>query len=130
MGAGLAKQIAIHFPEAKIADDNFINPSMGDFSWAKSLQYDFTIYNLYTQFWYGKAYGHDQALSSQIYNFDTQANRYKAIKRGLRKINKLCDGKILGIPKIGCGLAGGKWDIVKKIIEEEMTNCLITYVLK
>lgn len=128
MGAGLALQIATEFPEAKRADDNFSNPSLGDFSWAKNLTYDVTIYNLYSQFWYGKAYGHKYALDSQIYNFDTQKNRYKAIEKGLRKINILCAGKMVGLPKIGCGLAGGNWEVVKKIIEKEMKDCLLTIV--
>lgn len=130
MGAGLALQIATQFPEAKQADDNFVNPSMGDFSWAKILSLDLTVYNLYSQFWYGKPYGHRYALDSQIYNFDTQKNRYRAIKRGLNKINKLCAGKMVGVPKIGCGLAGGNWNVVMPIIEEELSDCLLTIVLK
>ena len=29
---------------------------------------------------------------------------------------------IIGIPKIGAGLAKGDWNIIKNIIEEETTN--------
>lgn len=130
MGAGLALQIAKEFPEAEIADKNFINPTMGDFSWAKSLEYNFVIYNLYSQFWYGKPYGHTYALNSNIYNFDTQKNRYNAIRKGLKRINNLCSGKIIGVPKIGCGLAGGNWDIVSQIVKEELTDCMITFVIR
>jgi len=130
MGAGLAKQIALEFPEAKTADDNFTNPSMGDYSWARVLSHDFTIYNLYSQFWYGAPYGHPRALDSQIYNFDTRIGRENAITRGLKRINALCEGKIVGVPKIGCGLACGNWDIVKPIIEKEMKGCFLTFILK
>lgn len=42
-------------------------------------------------------------------------------------------GKIVGLPMLGCGLAGGSWNIVKLMIEETLVNKglnVIVYKLK
>jgi O-acetyl-ADP-ribose deacetylase (regulator of RNase III) len=37
-------------------------------------------------------------------------------------------GKTIGLPMIGAGLAGGDWDIIEKIIEDEMFGEYVTIV--
>jgi O-acetyl-ADP-ribose deacetylase (regulator of RNase III) len=53
---------------------------------------------------------------------DTPPVRYEAIRKGLRHV--AAEAKRLGasvhMPRIGCGLAGGKWDAVARIAEEEL----------
>ena len=48
--------------------------------------------------------------------------RYEAIRQGLRtvasKAKKL--GASVHMPRIGCGLAGGKWQQVERIVQEEL----------
>lgn len=48
--------------------------------------------------------------------------RYEAIREGLRKVALAAErlGASVHMPRIGCGLAGGKWEVVAKIIEEEL----------
>jgi O-acetyl-ADP-ribose deacetylase (regulator of RNase III) len=48
--------------------------------------------------------------------------RYEAVRKGLRKIAAEAErlGASVHMPRIGCGLAGGKWEVVGKIIEEEI----------
>jgi len=53
---------------------------------------------------------------------------YDAIRLVMRKINREFEGLRIGIPEIGCGLAGGEWDVVSKIIEEELTHVDATIV--
>lgn len=51
--------------------------------------------------------------------------RYDAIKIGLSKLKALIKERTdiaIHMPKIGCGLAGGDWSIVSKIIEETLTD--------
>jgi O-acetyl-ADP-ribose deacetylase (regulator of RNase III) len=36
---------------------------------------------------------------------------------------------IIGLPLIGCGLGGGDWEVVSKIINEVFTNEVHIYVL-
>ena len=43
---------------------------------------------------------------------------YKAFKKVLEKIKEAFSDKIIGMPKIGCGLAGGDWNRVSKMIEK------------
>ena len=48
--------------------------------------------------------------------------RYEAIRKGLQcaalEARRL--GASIHMPRIGCGLAGGKWEVVGKIVEEEL----------
>ncbi len=53
---------------------------------------------------------------------------YDACRLCLRKINYFCSGKRVGMPWIGCGLAGGNKDTVLEIIEQELKSCLTTIV--
>ena len=50
--------------------------------------------------------------------------RYEAIRKGLRRVTE--EARRLGasvyMPRIGCGLAGGKWEEVGKIVEDEIAN--------
>ena len=50
--------------------------------------------------------------------------RYEAIRKGLLRV--AAEARRLGasvhMPRIGCGLAGGQWEDVGKIVEEELVN--------
>jgi len=47
----------------------------------------------------------------------------------MRKINHVFKGQHIGLPKIGCGLAGGDWNIVKEIIQKELKDCNVIIVI-
>lgn len=50
---------------------------------------------------------------------------YDAVKIGLTMLRKYMDAKDIAsvsMPKIGCGLGGGSWDKMSKIIEEILKN--------
>lgn len=53
---------------------------------------------------------------------------YDAITLCLKKINFIFKGKHIGLPKIGCGLAGGDWSIVKDIILTELKDCDVSVI--
>lgn len=48
--------------------------------------------------------------------------RYEAIQNGLGKVavQALDLGASVHMPRIGCGLAGGKWEEISKIVEKEL----------
>lgn len=58
-----------------------------------------------------------------------QALDYEALTLCFRKINQRYRGKKLGLPQIGCGLAGGSWSIVKKLIHAELADVDVTVVI-
>ncbi len=67
----------------------------------------FTVVNAYTQFhWRGQGVKAD----------------YDAIRSAMRAIKLQFDGFRIGYPLIGAGLAGGDWEIISPIIEEELAG--------
>ncbi|PIE91145.1 MAG: phosphatase [Acidobacteria bacterium] len=110
MGAGIAKSIKDQFPQAFEADlstEKGDRNKLGTFSSATVFKngHKFTIINAYTQFhWSGRG---------------VQAD-YDAIRRVFRLIKQTYGGKRIGYPLIGAGLAGGDWDIISAIIDEEL----------
>lgn len=76
------------------------------------------VVNSYTQYGFGAnhANGTDKPVD------------YDAITMVMRKINHTFKGKHIGLPLIGCGLAGGSWSIVSEIIKKELKNCDVTVV--
>lgn len=118
MGRGIALEIRNKYPGAYEADcmttkEDF--NKLGTYSIYQTVR-GFYIINAYTQYdWRGK----------NIVN----AN-YEAIRAVFRLIKANYGGKEyrFGIPAIGAGLAGGDWNIISKIVDEEMAGEDITFV--
>jgi len=107
MGAGIALQIKKTFKDAYIADLETCRGDMGklgNYSYAPIAigEHFLCIVNAYTQYNYG--------------NSEMKVN-YHSIKTVFEKIAKDYNGLRIGYPKIGCGLAGGDWAVVKEIID-------------
>lgn len=113
MGAGIAKQIRDRWPEAYEADLKTVKgdrSKLGTCSYAKLVKTKvgspLQIVNAYTQFNYGR----------NRRNVD-----YDAVQACMRYISGITPPDVrIGMPRIGCGLAGGDWDIVYDIIREEL----------
>lgn len=73
------------------------------------------IVNSYSQYNYGQKFG--------------PPLDYDALRLCLRKINHQFKGMKIGLPKIGCGLAGGDWLIVSKMIEVELKDMFVTIAI-
>lgn len=109
-GAGIALQIKKRFPEAFWADQR---TERGDHKKLGTIQVvqcgGVEVVNLYSQYdCGGSGAGHRYA-------------DYNAIRRGMQALQVEMDQRPmakLGMPLIGCGLAGGDWSVVSKIIEE------------
>jgi len=76
------------------------------------------VVNAYTQYHYGA--NHKDGVKKPV--------DYQAITLVMRKINHVFKGKHIGLPKIGAGLAGGSWRIIKEIIKKELTDVDVTVV--
>jgi len=112
MGAGIAKVIKIEFPEAYEADcktEKGSKDKIGTYSHAtiEKTGNEITVINAYTQ--------HD--YKGQGIKAD-----YDAIRSVFKKLKSNYYGKRIGYPKIGAGLAGGDWEQISKIINEELID--------
>ena len=112
MGAGIAKAIKAEFPEAYEADmatTKGDKSKLGSFSQGQIRRgnHFITVINAYTQFNYrGKGIKTD----------------YDAIRKVFGKIKAQFSGKRIGYPLIGAGLAGGDWNVISQIIDEELSG--------
>ena len=120
MGSGIAKEVRCRYPEAYAADCKTIKGSqqkLGDYSVAeieRPNKHPFTLLNCYTQYNYGK---------------DGVYANYNAIKTVMRHVKYDFGHKKIAYPLIGAGKAGGDWNVIKRIIEEELEGCIHTLVL-
>lgn len=127
-GKGVAKTMLKSYPKA--FEQDFLTrrgskDKLGTFtSWTGTHYYydqEITIVNLYSQWdlWTWKD-------PKNIYA------DYDAIAEGLVQVRDTYPNKSIAMPRIGAGLAGGDWNIIKKIIEmvfENSNNNVRIYVL-
>lgn len=117
MGSGVAKAIRDAFPEVyetykHICDFNYSKTLLGVCNFvlldkSKSLTIK-GIYNLFTQDFYGRD--------------EKRYVNYKAIVDSFSQINSRCKNETIAIPKIGAGLGGGDWNIIKELIDDSTPN--------
>ena len=130
MGGGIAAQIAARYPEAQEADNKTeigdeLKRKLGtiDYVWmsgwlSKLLPSVFKpkiIVNAYTQFHPG-ADGREECVSLAFAELAADAGR--VFPRNAK----------IGIPAIGCGIAGLLWEDVERIIDYRMGDLDITLV--
>lgn len=122
-GAGLAPQMVEAFATDKFPLEKPIY--RGDINKLGCIDYQYYpilnlfVVNAYTQYNYGKNH-----IDGSIKPLD-----YEALTLCMRKINKVFEGKHIGLPQIGAGLAGGDWEKIKQIIQNELINCKVTIVI-
>mmetsp|Transcript_2171 Transcript_2171/g.5493 ORF Transcript_2171/g.5493 Transcript_2171/m.5493 type:complete len:267 (-) Transcript_2171:3977-4777(-) len=124
MGGGIANTIRNVFPHAYREDrrSSFANPDkLGTYTSAEVEDGRLTIVNGYTQFDYKI---HADQYGRKIRNVD-----YHAVRCVFSQIKHDFAGKRIGYPKIGCGLAGGDWKRIAKIIDMELSGEDHTLVL-
>jgi O-acetyl-ADP-ribose deacetylase (regulator of RNase III) len=114
MGAGIARTIKREFPEAYNADlmSGTGMQKLGTYSYANVLDGKLFIVNAYTQ----NRFGRDRPHLS-----------YEALRKVMKKIKADFGGLRIAYPAIGCGLAGGNWNRVSQIIDEELAGEDHTY---
>lgn len=122
MKRGIAPQIAYAFGADKFPLEK---SGCGDYNKLGNIDYRHvpiggdafvTVVNAYTQF--------NWSQQEELRPLD-----YDALRLCMRKINRIFKSKHIGLPKIGSKLAGGDWNIIKVIIQEELKDCTITIVI-
>lgn len=104
MGSGIAREIREKYPEAYEAD---CKTERGDYNklgnYSVMLGKQFNIINAYTQY--------DFSRGSDVFE-------YAAFELILKKLAHQYKGCNFGLPKIGCGLAGGDEARIMKLIQD------------
>lgn len=144
MGAGLAPQMANAFgcdifdkeaPEYKgdinklgTIDYSIVNlnngegelPSTNILTEISVLENDeLIVVNCYSQYGFGS--NHKEGSVAPI--------DYEALQLCFRKMNHQFKDKYIGLPQIGCHLAGGDWNVIKEMIQKEFKDCDVTVVI-
>lgn len=115
MNSGIAPQVKTKWPEAYEIDCMTIKgdkSKLGTISFTKKSSP--IVVNAYTQYEFGT---------------DKRNCDYDAVKSCMKQLKKQFTGKKIGMPRIGSGLAGGNWNIIKDIIKTELEGEDITIVL-
>lgn len=134
-GAGIAKQMAKYFQTNDSSKYNLESESdkgnhdklgnIQSYSWyveqenGKKRRLD--VVNAYTQYHYGKKFG-------VPFDYDAFALICKKLNQRYKE-NKYYKARTIGMPKIGAGLAGGDWDRIEKIIEDNMKDVNVVVVM-
>ena len=127
MGSGVARVLFEKYPTVKSAYHEQMEYDLGLYEHSSSLLGDYhlveqidgkIIVNMLTQDYYGYDGSKYVSCDGIQKAFECFAESYGA---GI-------PGASIAIPKIGCGLAGGNWDIVSRIIDDATGDDLDVYV--
>ena len=126
MGGGIAKEIAQRLPEAQKVDSATVSGDSNKlgkltFAMASIARPTDCVFNLYGQFGYGT---------------EKRQVRYNDLKSALQIARLIIQSlgtedrtPVLGLPKLGCGLAGGDWEVVERIIKTAFLGSNIKVVI-
>lgn len=139
MGAGIAKQIAERYPQAKEADDACAKIGQNDLGERSFAEFEIEDTNSFPHQQFGKT-----TRKCKIYNLYTQDSigfgrevNYEALYRNLLLMRNSLNndpGCVLGLPyQMSSGLAGGSWEIVQAMINTIFStdaSYFKTYIVK
>jgi len=141
MGAGIARQIAHAFPEARVADTLYevsAEEKLGTISTAWTVTDAGTallVVNAYTQLHFGRGI---QQVSYDAVSASFEEIAYLChvvIPRVESEAAMLCDLHTpdhrmrIGYPRIGAGLGGGDWRVIEDIIDKKLAGLDHTLVV-
>lgn len=122
MGGGIALQLRQLYPEVAEADRASVRGAREKLGTLTSAHTSdrFMVVNAYTQYHYGED---PDVVDGVLVDYD-------AVRTAFRMVKKIHGGRGVrfGIPKIGAGLARGDWNVLEKIIDEEMAGEDLTLV--
>lgn len=121
MGSGVAKALRDKYPEVftsyrdyyeSFIDDKLSDPRdlLGNVNYVQ-LDMDLTVANAFTQFDYGRD-------GRKYVSYDSVFDAFTDVNQSLHELWDIGRGQDLYFPKIGAGLGGGNWNVIKTIIEE------------
>lgn len=64
-------------------------------------------------------------IAQHKWSYDAEGNppiRYDALEAALKAVSQQVRGASIHMPRIGCGLAGGTWELIEPIIEATLAD--------
>lgn len=113
-GAGFVLAISRRWKEPEQQFRTLINPQLGDVEFVAVKSHDAA------PLWVANLIGQHGVRNT----INGPPIRYDAIKAGLQKVCEFAkvQNASVHMPRMGAGLAGGDWEIIQKITEEELIN--------
>lgn len=114
MGSGIARAIRARYPLSYEADCQTVRGDASKLGTFTMCAYpDRRIFNLYTQYRFGTKEMHldYEALVAALVEMRTTLDEHDPEHN-----------EIVGLPRIGCGLAGGNWKDVEELIDTVFPN--------
>lgn len=136
--AGIAAQMSKHFNTDDFSYYKMESPQFrGNFNKLGNIDWSAFVKVLPTDTFYIQLPKHNSQLYTDPNHYLTVVNAYtqydlgknldyEALTLCIRKINHEFKGKDIGLPWIGCGLAGGNKVKVEKILRQELKDCNVT----
>lgn len=75
------------------------------------------VANCYTQYYH--LYNHPKGIRTRCVD-------YSALALCMSKLNQEFSGMSIALPRIGCGLGNGDWEVVREIYEAELKDLEVT----
>ncbi len=124
MGAGVAKALYEKWPDIKSEYHKFCAAASDPYKLLGEIQFvpinhgDMAVINIFGQLNYGRHKG-------VVYT------DYNALQKAFNEINKSCSGTAVAFPYgFGCGLAGGNWETIERLMIEHITDCNVKVYMK
>jgi len=122
MGAGIAPQMAKAFgaDQFPMESDSYKGSfnKLGNIDFQYNRKYNVAVVNAYTQYGFGRNHANGTSVPLD----------YLALEMCMKKINFEFKGTKVGLPWIGCGLAGGDKERVREILARTLTDVELTIV--
>lgn len=129
-GAGVAKKMRQLYPKAYEQDLKTVKgdkDKLGSITHTRVPHYFYPerrlyVVNLYSQYNYGNVMWGDPRQSYHQADYD-------AIKSGMEMVRYVFGGHNIAMPRIGAGLAGGDWNVIRKIIQNVFKSTAMKIVI-
>lgn len=121
-GAGFVLAVSRRWKEPEAVYRGASSLELGDVQFVP-VKRDLTVANMVAQTGYGST--RTRHRDDPGYREDSVPPiRYQALETCLEKVAAACltEGLTAHMPRIGCGLAGGRWEEVEKIVDRTLTS--------
>jgi len=122
MNSGIAKQVRNKYPEVYLSYMQKCKETLNKETLLGEAQFCLILSNNINSKYICNLFGQAN------YGYNGLYTNYNALRKGFKTINEQCKGKSIAIPYLmSCVRGGGDWEVVSKIIEEELKDYDVSF---